>query len=69
MTARTLMAAGNLRPLSAISVQPYHVAQTTAKGTNAQTRIALAAPATAPKLSIKTVAARALALPGAGRFG
>src|ERR1700733_14997060 len=64
---RTAIAAGNLRPVSAISVQACHEAAITARGRNIHTRWPAEAPAIAPTQSMKIVLVSRGARPSIGR--
>src|ERR1700691_2092246 len=66
---RTAIAAGNLRPVSAISVQACHEAPITARGRNIHTRWPAEAPAIAPPQSMKIVLPSRGARPSIGRAG
>src|ERR1700721_2772274 len=64
---RTAIAAGNLRPVSAISVQACHEAPIAARGRNIHTRWPAEAPTIAPTQSMKIVLASRGARPSIGR--
>jgi hypothetical protein len=64
---RTAIAAGNLRPVSAISVQACHEAPIAARGRNIHTRWPAEAPAIAPTQSMKIVLVSRGARPSIGR--
>ena len=65
-SVRTAIAAGNLRAVSAISVQACHEAPIAAKGRNIHTRWPAEAPAIAPMQSMKIVLASRGARPSMG---